>query len=63
DMASEAERLLEGSRWLPEPLRGTEADLTPEVEGADADSLPAFLSEDEEATEGADEVEEIVAAE
>src|SRR5947208_9752242 len=34
-----------------------------EVEGADADSLPAFLSEDEEATEGADEVEEIVRSE
>ncbi|MDU6375521.1 MAG: chromosome partitioning protein ParB [Bradyrhizobium sp.] len=63
DMAREAERLLDGSRWLPEPLRGAEADITPAVEGADADSLPAFLNEDEEATEGADEVEEIVAAE
>ncbi|MGJ5182059.1 ParB N-terminal domain-containing protein [Bradyrhizobium oligotrophicum] len=63
DMAREAERLLEGSRWLPEPLRGAEADMTPSAEGADADSLPAFLSGDEAASEGADEVEEIVAAE
>ena len=63
DMAREAERLLEGSCWLPEPLRGAEAEVTPGAERADAESLPAFLSEDEEATEGADEVEEIVAAE
>ena len=62
-MAREAERLLDSSRWLPEPLRGADADMRPAVEGADADSLPAFLSEDEEASEGADEVEEIVAAE
>ncbi|WP_315783208.1 MULTISPECIES: ParB/RepB/Spo0J family partition protein [unclassified Bradyrhizobium] len=63
DMAREAERLLEGSRWLPEPLRGSEVEMTQTVEGGDADSLPAFLSEDDEATEGADEVEEIVATE
>jgi ParB family chromosome partitioning protein len=63
DMAREAERLLEGSCWLPEPLRGAQAEVTPGAERADAESLPAFLSEDEEATEGADEVEEIVAAE
>ncbi|WP_257169696.1 ParB/RepB/Spo0J family partition protein [Bradyrhizobium sp. SRS-191] len=63
DMAREAERLLEGSRWLPEPLRGAETEVTAESERGDAESLPAFLSEDEEAVEGADEVEEIVAAE
>ncbi|BAM86847.1 putative plasmid stabilization protein [Bradyrhizobium oligotrophicum S58] len=63
DMAREAERLLEGSGWLPEPLRGAETEVTQGAEGIDAESLPAFLSEDEEATEGPDEVEEIVAAE
>ncbi|CCD97215.1 putative plasmid stabilization protein [Bradyrhizobium sp. ORS 375] len=63
DMAREAERLLDGSGWLPESLRGAETDVTPAAEGGGGDSLPAFLSEDEEATEGADEVEEIIAAE
>ncbi|CCD86256.1 putative plasmid stabilization protein [Bradyrhizobium sp. ORS 285] len=63
DMAREAERLLDGSGWLPEPLRGAETDVAPAAEGEGGDGLPAFLSEDEEATEGADEVEEIIAAE
>jgi ParB family chromosome partitioning protein len=52
DMAKEAERLLDDSGWLPEPLR------TPIVDdglgliggdgptGTDADALPAFLDED-----------------
>jgi ParB family chromosome partitioning protein len=47
DMAREAERLLDGSGWLPEPLRSRG------VEGggiagsaADAESLPAFLGDD-----------------
>ncbi len=66
DMAKEAERLLDGTGWLPEPLR------TPEVAAADAidgdpardeDTLPAFLSDDEEARD--DEVDEpaVIAAE
>ncbi|MGY3454082.1 chromosome partitioning protein ParB [Bradyrhizobium sp. USDA 4353] len=63
DMAREAERLLDGSGWLPEPLRGAETDVAQAPEGEGGDSLPAFLSEDEEATEGADKVEEIIAAE
>ena len=42
DMAREAERLLEGTGWLPEPLRLP----VPEVEAVDAD-LPAFLADDE----------------
>ncbi len=40
DMATEAERLLEDSGWLPEPLRQAEQD-TETV-------LPAFLADDEE---------------
>ena len=47
DMAKEAERLLDGTGWLPEPLR------TPDVQAAEADgegeagatTLPAFLAE------------------
>ncbi|HUA51361.1 MAG TPA: hypothetical protein VMB81_04315, partial [Candidatus Sulfotelmatobacter sp.] len=53
EMAKEAERLLEGTGWLPEPLR------TPETEPADTpdgntaeetEALPAFLADDEEST-------------
>ena len=49
DMAKEAERLLAGSGWLPEPLRTAgdqtlvEADATAEPE-----ALPAFLTDDED---------------
>jgi ParB family chromosome partitioning protein len=54
DMAREAERLLEGSGWLPEPLRGLEDsrpatdELVPDGPAAadDAADLPAFLAAD-----------------
>lgn len=39
DMAREAERLLEGTGWLPEPLR------MPQAEPADAAELPDFLND------------------
>lgn len=40
EMAAEAERLLEGTDWVPEPLR------TPEpLDEAQPSSLPAFLEE------------------
>jgi ParB family transcriptional regulator, chromosome partitioning protein len=44
DMAREAERLLEGTGWLPEPLRlrGVERSGS----AGDAESLPAFLADD-----------------
>lgn len=48
DMAREAERLLDGTGWLPEPLRlaGAQAHLS----GGDAETapLPEFLAEDED---------------
>jgi ParB family chromosome partitioning protein len=51
DMAEQAERLLAGTNWLPEPLRtpGIEAVATSEegeTEGPDTPSkeLPAFLA-------------------
>ena len=44
DMAREAERLLEGTGWLPEPLRLPVA----ESDEGDVAELPAFLDEDEQ---------------
>jgi ParB family chromosome partitioning protein len=55
EMAKEAERLLAGAGWLPEPLRTTDTQVA-EVEGdtaAGADSLPAFLAGGED--DGADD--------
>jgi ParB family transcriptional regulator, chromosome partitioning protein len=53
DMAREAERLLEGTRWLPEPLRIADVEA---VRAAPAmqepDALPEFLSADDEAPNG-----------
>ena len=51
DMAKEAERLLAGTGWLPEPLRMTNAgDAAPvEMEGEEGgadEALPAFLGDD-----------------
>jgi ParB family chromosome partitioning protein len=48
DMAREAERLLDGTGWLPEPLRLPRAEGQPESE-ADVAILPDFLAEDEQA--------------
>jgi ParB family chromosome partitioning protein len=52
DMAKEAERLLEGTGWLPEPLRtpGHPAVETGADTGGvpDTEVLPAFLTDDEE---------------
>jgi ParB family chromosome partitioning protein len=58
EMAKEAERLLDGTGWLPEPLRTPE----PVAEGASAsetddEALPAFLADDEEST-GEEDVDE-----
>ena len=60
DMAKEAERLLEGAGWLPEPLRTSVADAAEAIDGdvvEGDEALPAFLSDDEQGTgeEDADE--------
>ena len=50
DMAKEAERLLAGTGWLPEPLR-TPDGQTSEVDDdakVGADALPAFLADGED---------------
>ncbi|MCW5738166.1 MAG: ParB N-terminal domain-containing protein [Enhydrobacter sp.] len=59
DMAREAERLLAGTRWLPEPLRvGDPAPTTTasaeSEEASDAEALPAFLEDDDATSEDLD---------
>src|SRR5579859_4232824 len=53
EMAKEAERLLEGTGWLPEPLRTQQtepADTTDGNTAEETEALPAFLADDEEST-------------
>jgi ParB family transcriptional regulator, chromosome partitioning protein len=64
DMAREAERLLEATCWLPEPLRLAQTEPAAEVATGDAEALPEFLAEDGEAQADAEEDQpHIVAAE
>jgi ParB family chromosome partitioning protein len=46
DMAREAERLLDGTGWLPEPLRLRIADGAASPDTGDPAALPAFLADD-----------------
>jgi ParB family transcriptional regulator, chromosome partitioning protein len=64
DMAREAERLLEGTGWLPEPLRLEEVGAVGES-AADPEALPEFLAagENEADTEADDDRPHIIAAE
>jgi ParB family chromosome partitioning protein len=52
DMAREAERLLEGSGWLPEPLRTPDPDggMATDERDDGGESLPAFLADDGDET-------------
>ena len=65
DMAREAERLLDGSGWLPEPLRLVEVDTAGQDADGEAEALPEFLatSEDEAAADAEEEQPHIIAAE
>src|ERR1700733_3809321 len=66
DMAKEAERLLDGTGWLPEPLRTQDAAAIESTDGdpaGDDDTLPAFLSDDEEARDDEAEEPAVIAAE
>jgi ParB family transcriptional regulator, chromosome partitioning protein len=47
DMAKEAERLLDGTGWPPEPLRGAGLDDAPDAPSEDSDTLPEFLIGDD----------------
>ena len=53
DMAREAERLLEGTGWLPEPLRLPQV----EPEAGDVADLPDFLADDEAAEDAPEDAE------
>lgn len=55
DMAREAERLLDGSGWLPEPLRLVDVASVPTEPAGEAGPLPEFLSDDEEREPAPDE--------
>ena len=57
DMATEAERLLAGSGWLPEPLRMEDLEATT-GDGADLDALPDFLAGDGEDDDALEEEEQ-----
>jgi ParB family chromosome partitioning protein len=47
DMAKEAERLLDGAGWLPEPLRLVDVTSAQEKDG-EAGPLPEFLADEED---------------
>src|SRR5271166_959801 len=55
DMAKEAERLLDGSGWLPEPIRPVDVAPAPAEQESEAGALPEFLSDDEERDVAADD--------
>ena len=65
DMAREAERLLDGTGWLPEPLRLVEVDAAGQDAVSEAEALPEFLAtgEDEAAADAEEEQPHIIAAE
>jgi ParB family chromosome partitioning protein len=64
DMAREAERLLEGTGWLPEPLRLAEIDFASDAADSEAEALPEFLADDDEVEAETDEDQpHVVAAE
>jgi ParB family chromosome partitioning protein len=48
EMAKEAERLLAGTGWLPEPLRLTSAEVAIDAQADEAETLPDFLAGDED---------------
>jgi ParB family chromosome partitioning protein len=65
EMAKEAERLLEDTGWLPEPLRLAEATSDSDESAGSAEPLPEFLADDDDKAgeAGEDEQPHTVAAE
>jgi len=55
EMAREAERLLEGTGWLPAPLRLPDIDSVGNEPAAEVESLPEFLAGDDEESADTDE--------
>jgi ParB family chromosome partitioning protein len=63
DMAREAERLLDGTGWLPEPLRTVDVDALVEPAPEETAELPPFLAGDGDAPDDtADEAEPLADA-
>jgi ParB family chromosome partitioning protein len=64
DMAKEAERLLDGSGWLPEPLRLVDPTTSPVEQEGETGPLPEFLAGDEDGENaGDDDPQQLDAAE
>jgi ParB family chromosome partitioning protein len=64
DMAREAERLLDGSGWLPEPLRLMEVGAVEQDADGEVEALPEFLADDDDAAADVDDKQSrVVAAE
>ena len=57
EMANEAERLLEGTGWLPEPLRLADSANRSDTPAESAEELPAFLADGEGQDAVTDEAE------
>ncbi len=57
EMAKEAERLLDGTGWLPEPLRLAGAEPAVTEPADEAEALPDFLAADEDGAGTADSEE------
>ncbi len=55
EMAKEAERLLDGTGWLPEPLRLAESGDVSDTSTDTVEALPAFLADDKERDAAMDE--------
>jgi ParB family chromosome partitioning protein len=49
EMAREAERLLDGTGWLPEPLRLADGAPESDLPAGEVETLPAFLTDGEDA--------------
>ena len=58
EMAKEAERLLDGTGWLPEPLRLAEIKTEADGPTGEADTLPDFLAGEEDEAPGLDNPDE-----
>lgn len=63
EMAKEAERLLDGSGWLPEPLRLVDPDAAAVVQEGEAGPLPEFLADEEDQENGGEDPQQLDAAE
>jgi ParB family chromosome partitioning protein len=64
DMAKEAERLLDGSGWLPEPLRLVDSSAPSVEQEGEAGPLPEFLTDEEDPENaGDDDPQQLDAAE